>query len=466
MLDERAQAALHEARRRWGKAPDPGLLDGKFPEQDAFVLDQSMFVGAQCTRRAGKSNGIGKRLMRKAAKYPHAIVPYIALTRESAHNIMWPVFEEINRVYRLGATLTESNLTVTMPNQARIVCFGADMKNFIDRLRGPKYPEVAVDEAQSFGVHIKEMIDDILTPAISDFEDGAITLTGTPGPVPSGYFFDACHGKEGYSLHKWSVFNNPYMPRARQFVTDLKAKKGWSDENPTYLREWCNQWVIDLDALVYKFKKERNLYDGLPTGLKFERVLAVDYGWNDQTAFAVVAFSEHSRHVFVEHVEGHAEMVPSDIAARLQQLREKYQVSHIVADTGGLGKSITEEFRRRFAIPIKAAEKTEKLTAISILNGDFIDGHCLVHRSLTRLHDQYNALIKGDDHKEDPSLPNDLCDAVLYAFREAKHYMATDPEPVYEHGTKEWGDQESSRMEAAEMERLERSENQPDWMKW
>jgi hypothetical protein len=418
-------AAIKRLRETRGEL---GLLDGKFKQQDNFVEDKSMFVGAQCTRRAGKSNGIGKRLFKKAKKYPKSIVPYIALTRESAKNIMWPVFHEINDKYHLGAELTDSNLTVTLPNQARIVCFGADMKNFINRLRGPKYPEAAVDEAQSFGTHIKELIDDILTPAVSDFEDGAITVTGTPGPVTAGYFYDLCHGKEGYSLHKWSVRDNPYMPRAAQFIEELKKRKGWTDFNPTYLREWCNEWVDDPDALVYRFRPEKNSYRDLPAEKAWNRVMAVDYGYNDQTAFGILSYHPYSPHVYVEHVEGHRGWIPSQIAGRIQQLRDRFKPSKIVADTGALGKMITEEMIRQYGIPMVAAEKKEKQTWISLVNGAFIDQTLLVHESLTELQDQYKALVKDDRGMEHPGLPNDLCDVVLYAFRECRAYLH-DPRP-------------------------------------
>lgn len=409
----------------------PSLLDGKFPEQDAFVLDPGMFVGAQCTRRAGKSNGIGKRLFRKAMKYPKSIVPYVALTRESAKNIMWPVFHEINDNYGLNATLTDSNLTVMLPNQARIVCFGADMKNFIQRLRGIKCPEAAVDEAQSFGSHLKELIDDILTPAISDYEDGAITLTGTPGPVTAGYFYEACHNKQGFSLHKWSVYQNPYMPRARAFVEDLKKRKAWSDLNPTYLREWCNEWVEDPDALVYRYS-DKNQYDDLPLDHEWTRILAVDYGFNDATAFAILSYSPYLPNVYVEHAEGHRGWIPSQIAARINQLRARFKPSKIVADTGALGKMITEEMIRQYGIPMQAAEKREKQTWISIVNGAFIDNTLRVHSSLVHVHDQYRALIKDDKGMEDPGKPNDLVDCITYAFRECRAYLH-EPKPK-DHG--------------------------------
>ncbi|NJM09705.1 MAG: hypothetical protein HC883_02065, partial [Bdellovibrionaceae bacterium] len=236
------------------KAPR-AIVDRRFPKQRAFVEDPGRYLAALCTRRAGKSNGLGFRLYRAALKYPGSISPYIALTRSSAKNIMWPVFREINERYGLGAEMVESTLEIKLPNKSVIALFGADMKNFIERLRGPKYPFAAVDEAQAFRNHIHSLVDDILTPAVSDYPDGAIALTGTPGPVAKGLFHDITEGKSGgYSVHKWSVLDNPYLPNAREFIEDLKKRKGWTEDNPTYLREWRGQWVTDIDALVYKYE--------------------------------------------------------------------------------------------------------------------------------------------------------------------------------------------------------------------
>lgn len=438
-----ARAILSELERR---VPIGARLhDKKFPDQTSFVEDPNDFVAALCSRRAGKSRGLAKRALRAMCKHRGFTVPYIGLTRESAYNIMWPTLFEVNREHNLGAKLHESDLRMELPNGSNYKLFGADMKNFIERLRGGKYSEAQIDEAQSFRSHISTLVDDVLGPALADLR-GATVLSGTPGPIPSGLFYDASHAKYGYSVHKWTVFQNPYFPDPVGFVRRLKEKKGWTDENPTYQREWLGQWVLDLDALVYKFNKERNVYDELPGGHDYLRILSVDYGWNDATAFAIVSYSHSLRHVFVEHVEGHSELIPADIAQRIIALQERFRPVKIVADTGGLGKSITEEFVRRYSIPIHPAEKKEKLTNIRLLNGDFIDGNLSVHSSLTELHDQYATLVKGDDGMEDPTLPNDLCDAVLYGYREAKHYLGEIKEPEPAIGTKRWADKEAQRM--------------------
>ena len=397
------------------------------------------------------------------------MIPYIALTRESAKNIMWPVFREINEKYRVGAVLTESNLTVTVPGGARIVCFGADMKNFIQRLRGIKTPEAAVDEGQSFGHHLSELIDDILTPAISDYEDGALTLTGTPGPVPRGYFFDACHGRQGYSLHKWSVYQNPYMPRARKFVAELMKKKGWDLLNPTYLREWCNEWVLDLDALLLPYVASVNDYEALPPG-QYNYILGIDIGLRDSDALAVIAWSHASPKIYlVEEVITQGQDLTS-LENQINELLFRYEISRIVMDTGGLGAKIAEEFSIRKKIPVEAADKKRKFE-----NAALLKDYMRVGKFKAKPASQFAKdceLVQIDYERTTPDrlvlkagFHSDIIDAVLYAFKESQAFAFRNPAPKIQVGSEAWMKAEIKRMEEETLAEVMGDEEQPWWAK-
>ena len=145
----------------------------EFPKQDAFVQDKSRFITALCTRRAGKTNGLALRFFNTLQKYPGCFCPYIALTRESARNIMWGILQEQSEKYKLKAIFTESNLTMTMGNGSRLQLFGADMKNFIKRLKGIKTPGAAIDEC----FHPDTLVETIIgEKRISDLKVGDFVL--------------------------------------------------------------------------------------------------------------------------------------------------------------------------------------------------------------------------------------------------------------------------------------------------
>lgn len=462
-----------EAIKRLQVTPEEliaAIRDLSFPEQDAFVVDPTRSLAAKCTRRAGKSNGLGLRFFRTMAKYPGSFCPYIALTRESARNIMWPVLQEQDQKYKLGCKFTESNLTVTAQNGSRLQLFGADMKNFIRRLRGIKTPGAAVDEAQEFGSHLKELVEEILEPATADYPDGWVALTGTPGPVPVGYFYEITELlKYGYSVHGWSIFQNPYMPNAKAFVEELTAKKGWSADNPTLLREWHGQWVLDLNALVFKYEATRNHYEALPDlDNNWEYVIGVDIGFHDADAIAVIGWHPRIKEAYLveEYVQPNQGI--TELAGEIEKRITRYNPLKVVMDTGGLGKKIAEELQKRYALPIVAAEKVRKFEFIELVN-DALRIQRLFAKSSSRFA-QDAMRVKWDMDSLKPKISDnfhsDICDAVLYAYREALHWLHEPEAEVVKAGSSEWLKRQEDEMQRAAEEMLRRQERGDDPWGW
>ena len=140
-------------------------------------------------------------------------------------------------------------------------------------------------------------------------------------------------------------------------------------------------------------------------------------------------------------------MIPYDAAQELLRLTEHFEPDSIVMDTGGLGKSIAEEFSRRYDLPIKAAEKTDKMGHIEMLNNDLQTGKMKIIREHNQevLH-QMKILQKLDNGKEDPSVPNDVVDAVLYAWRECYHYTFNPSEPHLDRNSDAFMDREWKKL--------------------
>lgn len=448
----------------------PIELRGDFPQQNAFINDTSRDLVAQCSRRAGKTNGLAIRFLNTMKKHPKSQCVYLALTRESAKEILWPVLLEMNENYNLGCTFTESKLTMKHPNGSSLMLFGADMKNFIKRLKGRKYPGVGIDEAQDFGPHLQSLIDDVLTPATADYEDGWIAVTGTPGPVPQGYFFEITQkGKYGYSLHKWTMLDNPYMPDPQKFLTNLKAKREWDDENPTYKREYLNAWVLDTESLWIRYNETLNHYDTLPREHKWNYVMGVDIGMKDSDAIAVMAWSETSDQTYLVEEQLKAKQGISDLIVMIDTLQRKYNAYKILMDEGGLGKKIAEDIRTRFGCPLQAADKAHKQNNVEFMNDAFRRGKLKARKDTRFVQDSY--LIQIDWDKTTPTRTflkgphSDIIDAALYAFREsyAHTHRPEVPKPAY--GSKEWAEAQVDIMFELEREGLIKEHNQTNLRK-
>lgn len=436
-------------------------LSGNFSAQNRFVEDSARYISAQCSRRAGKSNGLALRYFRTMEKHPKSQCIYLGLTLESAREIMWPVLHEINDKYQIGCTFLDSKLTMKHPNGATLKLFGADMKNFIKRLKGRKYPGVGIDEAQDFGTHLQSLVDDVLTPSIADYADGWIAVTGTPGPVPQGYFFQVTKERRyGYSHHEWTLMDNPFMPNPQAFLADIITKREWLPNNPTLLREYRNQWVLDKQALWIQYDEATNGFREFPNNIKWNYILGVDIGFNDADAVAVVAWSEQSPVTYLVEESVKPKQGISALITQIETLQKKYDAYKIIMDEGALGKKIAEDLRQRFGVPLEPADKAHKQSNVELLNDSMRLGKFKAKGDSRFALDSY--LIQIDWEKSTPKRivvnkkpHSDIIDAVLYAFRESYAYTHTEPVKKPHYGSREWAEQQTQTMFEAELEGLQ-----------
>jgi hypothetical protein len=459
------------ARQNSAESVNKIELSASFPVQNAFVEDQARYLSVQCSRRAGKTNGLALRFLRTMEKYPKSQCLYLSLTQDSARSIMWPILHEINDRFQLGCTFIESRLEMKHPNGAKLKLMGADLSNFIKRLKGRKYPGVGIDEAQDMGVHLQSLVDDVLTPSIADYSDGWLALTGTPGPCPQGYFFDITQNKRfGYSHHAWTLMENPWMPNPKGFLDDLKAKREWPDDNPTLLREWRNKWVLDVQALWIRYNEKVNHFQALPDGHKWQYILGVDIGFNDADALAVIAWAETSPITYLVEELVTKKQGITELAAQITAIRKKYDIYKIVMDTGGLGKKVAEEIIRRHGLPIEAADKLRKQENVELLNDALRTGKFMAKGASRFAQDSYLVQIDWDKSTPDKIVVkkkphSDIIDAVLYAWRESYSYIHRDTPAPPKYGSKEWAEAQSTKMFDLEMEGYVKEQEYSKWLK-
>jgi hypothetical protein len=435
-----------------------------FEEQLAFINDPASFKTALCSRRAGKTYASCYYLIETASKYPDSLSAYIGLTRSSAKRLMWTELKKANRKYHIGMTFNNSELICTFPNGSQIVLTGANDEADIDKLRGSAYRLVILDEAASFGAHMEELVEEVLEPALID-HNGVLAMIGTPNAACAGMFFKATTDPRfGYSNHGWTILDNPHIPHAQEWLDKRMNQKGWDANHPVYLREWKGQWIRSDDSLVYKYNPDRNFYTELPHHEHdFDYILGVDLGYEDATAFVIGAYSRDLPHFYVVDCYKQTKMLPSEIAERIQAYNEQYRFTSIVADTGGLGKSIVEEFRQRWALSIRAAEKRNKDSYIELMNSDLACGHIQVQKESPVVEEWKLLQWDEDRRKEDSRFENHLSDACLYAWRESKHYTFTPELAPPERGTPEFYEALEGRIWESREKELAIKDTQSWW---
>jgi len=473
MDEKKARKVLQEAQKRIERKRnlDPDKI--LFAHQKKFVLDESKSKIALCSRRAGKSFSEAFILLDSAFKHERSLNPFITLTRDNARNILWPALHSLNEQFRLKLQFKENTGDVVLPNGSRIILRGADDKRQIEKLRGPKYPVAVIDEAQGFPWFLKDLIEDVLEPATLDY-NGPIIISGTPNSACAGPFWAMSTGQagwEGWSVHRWTLRDNPFLPDVAGWLERKKAQKGWGEDHPTYLREYCGKWIRDSNTLVFKFQEDVNLVEEFSEEAAddWEYVLGIDLGFNDPTAFVVLAYSHNLGQSFVVESYKESGLIPSVAADRVGELLQMYPFSRIVADTGGFGKGYAEEFKVRFSLPVLAAQKLNKVTYIEMMNGDLWNGKLQVCRTGNRdLLDEIR-LLQWDENRlsrgkfvYDRNFADHLTDALLYAWRECRHH---DYDPVEEGpvpGTDDFWRKKADEHEQALAEKIE-AQNSKSW---
>ncbi len=448
------------------------VQDFCFKEQLAFLQDTARFKAADCSRRAGKTVGIAADLVDTARSHPGMASLYITLSRLNAKRILWADLLKINREFNLGGKPHETELTLTMPNGHIIYLSGAKDKTEVDKYRGFPLKKIYIDEAQSFRPYIQELVDDVLAKSLYDY-NGSLALTGTPPPIPVGFFHDCVHSAS-WSRHSWTMFDNPHLKLKSgrdpmELVLEDCQRMGVSLDDPRIQRECFGKWTIDLTSLVFKYS-DANHYDRLPDGAApWSYVIGVDLGYDDADAIAILGWQAHDPKAYLVEESVERKQGISELAEKLDQLIKRYNPMAVVMDTGGLGKKIAEEMRKRYSLPIKAAEKSRKFEYIELLNDALRTKRFFAKRTSTfaqdcRLVEWDRDKSSGDKLVVSNAYHSDSCDAILYAFRESLHYLSVPTKPKPATGSPEW----LKAQEAAVWEQVERQlqHDESDPMNW
>lgn len=436
-----------------------------FPEQLDFIQDTSGTKIAVCSRRSGKTIACAADLVDTAISNPGVVCLYITLSRNNAKKIIWREIKKINRDYNLSGVENLSELSMTFPNSSIIYLSGAKDTNEIEKFRGLALKLVYIDEAQSFRSYIKDLIDDVLAPALMDYA-GTLVLIGTPPPIPTGYFCDAFQGLNGWSKHHWSFWNNPFITAKsklshQQMLDRELVRRGVTTEDPSIQREWFGKFTLDSDSLLIHYKADHNHFDKLPdiTPKKWNYIMGIDLGFDDADAISILCWHEGSPTTYLIEEKVVPQQGITELVTQVEEFRKKYEISKIVIDQGGLGKKIAEELRRRHQIPVEAAEKHRKMENIALMNDALRTGRLKAKKDSKFAQDCY--LVEIDKDKSTPDkikvsdkYHSDIIDAVLYAFKcsPAYTYQAPIPKPAY--GSKAWAIGQETDMFEAELEGL------------
>jgi hypothetical protein len=450
------------------------------PRQRDFIFDPARWLSLLCGRGAGKTFAVLCRMVlamlagdRKTGKGANCL--YIAKNREQARGIVWNDLKEI--IHRLGfealAKFDEVRSEMSLCNGSWIKLAGFDERDEIEKHRGKTWHAVAIDEAGSARTDLlARLVDDVIGWRLV----GWLVLLGTPGYLLDGTFYEVSRPDsplhrpyaqrdqdwpEGWlwSSHAWSQKDGAdagigAIAELWRIQLEDKAKKGYSDSNPKWLREGMGQWAKDDSTSVYVYRAyddngaefnqwtptiaatDSTRWARLPPGWDpktWGYALVMDIGWKDAFALEAFAYSyaDPSRtcwqigeiYLTKQPTKAVATMLIGeglDVGKPGGIIGELGWPDFMVADADGQGDRFVEDMKLDYGILIKAVDKHPKYKdpAIEIVNADMFEGRFKIMRDSHLAKElvglQWVIDPENGKRRENPKQPNHATDALLY----------------------------------------------------
>lgn len=454
------------------KTERPKYLEALFLKQQEVAADNARRLACLCTRRSGKTHFVATKLLQCAEENPDGTSLYIALTKGHARRNLGKTLRRLKRQYDLPIRETERDgqLLWIHKNGHEIWLAGCKDKTECEKFRGDYYSLVIIDEGQSYPMPprkrvvgrdedaeenrelLEYLVNDVLDAALLD-TNGQLIITGTPGVLPHGFFWEVTTGdgaRPQWKTHSWSVFDNPHIPHAREWLNQKMAANGWDWEHPTVQREWLGKWVADTAAIIYPIEPGVNLWypetdrepcwTHLPGATEeWHFVLGIDLGNDDATAFVLTASRRGFAEIYVLRTWGGSEMTQAQRAAEWMRLKHQmaqtgHTIHQTVVDCGGLGKAMALDLNKDYGVACEPAEKQHKAANIRIVRNAITGGRLKFNVFETAPIRAEMCVLPWNDKRTDhhESYSDHWCDALLYATREhSVHETWTEnpPEP-------------------------------------
>lgn len=361
--------------------PFAATSGGLSPAQRPYVMCSDGVCTSHSGRRAGKSRANGVKLLRPAAANPGGLSFFAAKDSKTAKRIIWTTLKELNIEYGLGLKFRRGELMAEAPNGYTVWLLGLNDDGEADKLRGSThgFVEGVIDECATIRDEVlKYAAIECALPALGE-NAGRLSLTGTPGPLMSGFFYEQCQARRNFH---WDARQNPFLRRRGDlFIADaLKNNPTWTWQTPTFMREYLGLWVEDRDMLVYPYSAARNLiYEGseFPAG---RTILGVDVGYEDGNGFTVTRSQPPNNpeiHILRSY-EKRGQKLPA-LAAEIEHLRRLYSVNYVFIDEGGIGLTVSKTLQD-MGIPCQPTPKGLKRPRIEVVRGGLAAGTIKVVR--------------------------------------------------------------------------------------
>lgn len=406
-------------------------------QRDVFLDDKiskKIIIGS---RRIGKTT-LATRLMVKECLRPNRHALFIGLKFENA--IRQAFDETVRMAESVGLVIAhkyKNEGVIYFTNGSTILFKGNyTVRDQDNNFQGDKYSLVILDECQS-QKNVQHLLDDLIRPAMSDYSDATIVLTGTPPRIKGTYAEKIWKEFKGWKHYTWTMASNPFIINENhtvdQMIQEICEEKGITEDAPFIRREYFGEWAYDTEAQVYKgFKTYK---DEVPASfIPTDVAIGTDYGFSDYNAIIALAYDRNTR---IGYVIEERKFNKSSITEIVEACRNVFEKSkafciqrnanfdlHRIAfycDTNE--QSITYEMNTNYHLPVNNCYKHDKKLAISQL-ADWLRTRIYVPEDGILANEFEQIVYKRDEQDnitaeiDDDLFHPDAADALLYASRQ------------------------------------------------
>lgn len=465
-MTARAHALLRQARAQRGYVPCP--LHAKQRAFLALTPSEAMYGGAA---GGGKTEALLADALQYVDRRQYSALilrrTFPALSLRGS--IMQRALEWLGRDF-----WNERDKVFRFPSGATIQFGYCNTVSDLDRYKSAQFHRIYIDELTEWPEAWYTFLFSRMRRVVGDDIPPAMRSATNPDGIGNEWVRRRFGIPEGQVVHDAIVQNDcVFMPARAEDNPSLDLvsyETSLAKLGPAKFQQlrW-GRWVRDGEGLVYgSFSTDRNV-GRIPKDLTGFG-LAMDYGFTDRTAFAVLGWRAHDPRVYGVECYKLDASTPSRAAAEARRLEKTYGFEWMVGDTGGLGKGYAEEAISRFRLPIESADKTNKRGYIKLINGDFVGdeerGPLIVvdRERCAELVAEYIILPwHPNQQKEAEGFDNHCADAFLYGWRRAYAYLAEPAKEEPPPGTPEAHAAEADQMLEERIAEIRRETTQDWW---
>ena len=400
-------------------------------QQEVFDNDTDKIILAICSRRSGKTELMGRLLVKRLLK-PDQHVVYINRSFDAAVRQISKPFDIAMQAVGDSLKITQGSIgggLVQFDNGSWLLIVGNNNAADVNKIRGEKVALVIIDE---FGHmrHLKELVQEVLQPATIDYADSQMVFVGTPPRTKVSFAHELWNNNGNVKRYHWTFMDNPFIPNKDQVIPQVCAMYGVTPESMFIRREYFGDVnAYDDEAIYIKnyFKQEApkdKLYHYAYVG--------VDWGYEDKAAVVGILADKNDKKMYIvkdwsEAKKGITE-ISSEIQKMVQYLKDNYKLDRepqVICDTNE--KSAAQDLYTTYHIPnVTLAYKYDKDYALDQLSDWFAASTIMLSENAkATIEDAENMIWKRDEDTDvimheldDEAYHGNSMFAILYVSRQ------------------------------------------------